>query len=410
LNAFDLPTEFVVPDYQGRTIANVPGTVANLLGAPYSGLPPLAEPSLNDLSGRINKVIVLLVDSLGWDIFLRSSEHLSGFAKQAAVNTKITSVFPSTTVAALSSLWTGYAPAQHSVVGLRLFLPNEAVLSSVLRFSPTFATLPDSLTKAGIEPEKFLQVPGFAEQLAAAGIVTYSLKGQNIVNSSLSRMLDRGVKYVQGIVSAADMFVRLHEIVEHGEHERCYVNAYWPALDTICHARGPNHPAVNAELISTLSLFQNLFLDRLSPKTRGETAVIVTGDHGHIETPASHSIFIEEFPHIEEMLLMRPAGEPRAPYFYARQGCRDTLLESFNSAMQEELSAYSANTILTSGMLGPKPHAPQISRRLGDVVALMKSDYTLLTPKERDSSGRFIGRHGGMTAQEMEVPLLAFLP
>jgi hypothetical protein len=223
-------------------------------------------------------------------------------------------------------------------------------------------------------------------------------------------MLDRGVRYVQGIVSAADMFVRLHEIVEHGEHERCYVNAYWPALDTICHARGPHHPAVDAELISTLSLFQTLFLDRLSPKIKSETAIIVTGDHGHIKTPSSHSIFIEELPHIQEMLLMRPAGEPRAPYFYARQGCRDTLLDFFNSTMQKEMRAYSANQILTSGLLGPSPHAPQVSRKLGDVVALMESDYTLLTAKERDTTGRFVGRHGGMTAQEMEVPLLAFLP
>jgi len=410
LKFLELSDDFVAPNYLANTIANVPGTVSNLLGAPFSGLPALAEPDFDERSGRIKKVVVLLVDSLGWEIFQRSRGKLTDLTKEAAIETKITSVFPSTTVAALSSLWTGYAPAQHGVVGLRLFLPDEAVLASVLRFSPTFASLPDSLTKAGIEPEDFLQVPGFAEQLADAGIVTYSLKEQGIVNSSLSRMLDRGVRYVKGIVSAADMFLQLHEIVEGDEHEKCYVNAYWPALDTICHVRGPNHPAVDAELISTLSLFHMLFLDRLSSKTRSETAVIVTGDHGHIKTPSSHSIFLDEMPHVQEMLLMRPAGEPRAPYFYARQGCSDSLLDCFDNTMQEELSAYSANQIITSGLLGPKPYAPQVARRLGDVVALMRGDYTLLTSKERDSSGRFIGRHGGMTAQEMEVPLLAFLP
>ncbi len=181
MNTFDIPDAFVVPDYQGGTIANVPATVANLLGVTFSGLPALTTPDLINQSGRINKVVVLLVDSLGWDIFERSREHLSGFIELATVDIKITSVFPSTTVAALSSLWTGYAPAQHGVVGLRLFLPDEAVLASVLRFSPTFASLPDSLTKAGVEPENFLQVPGFAEQLVAGGIVTYSLKGQALL-------------------------------------------------------------------------------------------------------------------------------------------------------------------------------------------------------------------------------------
>jgi len=84
LISFDNSETFVVPDYQGRTIANVPGTVANLLGVPFSGLPALTESDLNGQSGRINKVVVLLVDSLGWDIFERSRDHLSGFTERAS--------------------------------------------------------------------------------------------------------------------------------------------------------------------------------------------------------------------------------------------------------------------------------------------------------------------------------------
>jgi predicted AlkP superfamily pyrophosphatase or phosphodiesterase len=46
--------------------------------------------------------------------------------KRTAVSHQLTSIFPSTTVAALSSFWTGAAPAQHGMMGLNIFFPQMA--------------------------------------------------------------------------------------------------------------------------------------------------------------------------------------------------------------------------------------------------------------------------------------------
>jgi predicted AlkP superfamily pyrophosphatase or phosphodiesterase len=322
----NLPDEFVPPDYIGGSIANIPATIASLFQIPFDGLPPLREPMWMQFSDQVERIVVLLVDSLGWDMYQRSKSDIGWISSRIEIEAKITSVFPSTTVAALSSMWTGYAPAQHGMVGLRLFFPQEATLASMLRFSPTFASFPNSLIDAGIKPETFLHVPGFAQSLATYGIKTHSFKGYGITYSALSRMLDRGVDGTHGIVTAADLLVQLRDLLEDTTGQLLYVNAYWPAIDTICHAYGPHHPSVSAEIKATLNLLKTELLDRLSPKAKKGTVLFITGDHGHVEAPVDQIINVDEEPTLNEMLLMRPAGEPRTPYLYARQGCQKTLL------------------------------------------------------------------------------------
>lgn len=402
----NLPDEFVPPDYLSGSIANIPATVASLLQVPFDGLPALREPLWRPFSGRIERVVVLLVDSLGWDFYLRSKPEIDWSSSHLEIETKITSVFPSTTVAALCSLWTGYAPAQHGLVGLRLFFPQEATLASMLRFSPTFASFPNSLIDAGIKPEAFLHVPGFAQSLASYGIKTHSFKGTHIAHSALSRMLDRGVEHIHGIVTATDLFVQLRDLLEETNGQSLYIHAYWSTVDTLCHAYGPQHPSVNAEIKSVFNLLKTEFLDRLSPRARKGTVLFITGDHGHVAAPAEQIINIDEDPTFNEMLLMRPAGEPRTPYLYARQGCQSTLLSYLKEEYPEELVAMPSVQALTNGLLGPKPHAPDIARRLGDVLATMRQNYNLLTGPEIDVPHLMKGRHGGMTAAEMEVPWL----
>jgi hypothetical protein len=61
---------------------------------------------------------------------------------------------------------------------------------------------------------------------------------------------------------------------------------------------------------------------------------------------------------------------------------------------------------LTSGLFGPTPHAPEVKRRLGDLLLTMRKGHTLLTNQETLKLARIRGRHGGMTTTEMEVPWL----
>jgi predicted AlkP superfamily pyrophosphatase or phosphodiesterase len=402
----NLSAEFSPPDYEGGSIANIPATIASLLGASFSGLPPLRNSLWEPYSGNIRRVVVLLVDSLGWNIFNKEKSHLEWLLKRSSVQGKITSIFPSTTVAALTSIWTGVAPAQHGLVGLRLFFPDYAVQGQLLKFSPTFMSLPGSLVNAGLKPEDFLQAPGIAQQLAEAGIPTHSFKGRDIVDSALSKMLDRGVHTRHGYISSADMFVHLRQLLESKVGSPLYVNAYWPAIDLICHSYGPEHPSVGAELRAVIGQLKSELVDQLSATARKDTVLFITGDHGHILAPPQQNIPVNNLPELKDLLLMLPGGEPRTPYLFSKQGRKADLIQYLNSHLSRELIAFDTHDALASGLLGPEPHTPDISGRIGDVIAVMKEGFILLNEYELQKVANMLGRHGGMSAAEMEVPWL----
>lgn len=408
--------DFLPAAYADGSIANIPATIATLLDTPFEGLPPLRPAAWQPLNGDVQRVVLVLVDALGWDLLQGARSRAGWLWQQALVQEQLTSVFPSTTVAALSSVWTGAAPAQHGLVGLRLLFPEYAVLGQMLSMGPNFISAPDALVRAGTEPADFLEVAGFAEQLAWAGVPTYAYKSYSFVDSALSQMHGRGVRESVGIVTAADMFLRVRQRLEETAGERLYISAYWHAVDTLTHMYGPDHPAVAAEVSAVLQLLQEELVSALSPAARANTVLFLTADHGQVNTPEEQEIYLDDHPALQEMLLMRPAGEPRTPYLYARQGRQADVIAYIQEHLGQAMVAMAAEEALAAGLLGPEPHAPQTALRVGDVVATMREGYVLLTPEERaqqraqqraqrrDKGRRMVARHGGMTPGEMAVP------
>lgn len=399
-----LPDAFILPDYVSGSIANIPATVARLLKTPFDGLPPLRSKLWEPYEDRTKRVVILLIDSMGWDMFHSQQAVISSKLLNGAMINKITSVFPSTTVAALSSLWTGAAPAQHGMVGLRLFFPDQAVLTSMIRFSPAFGNYPEALVNAGVDPEDFLAVEGLGQQLAKAGIPSFAFKSYDILRGPLSTMFDRGVKEQYGFVSSADLFVRLRHFLEQTAGQPSYTFAYWPAVDTISHVHGPDHESVGAEIRSIFHLIEQELVASLSSTAREGTLLIITADHGHVPVSLERAIIIDEVPAVADMLLMKPAGEPRVPYLYARQGASEALLAKLKTHFGGELVAESSATLLNAGLFGPLPHSSEATHRLGDIVLIAKDNYIILTKPDLNRANRYKGLHGGLTATEMEVP------
>lgn len=405
---FTLPETFVWPDYEGGSIANVPATIAALLNAPFTGLPPLRSPLWQSAAGDVQRVVLLVLDGFGSNLVERNEAYLSPWRQRAVAAAQLTSVFPSTTVAALSSLWTGYAPAQHGLVGLTMLFPQYGALGQMLGLSPIFQSPPNMLVRAGLEPEQFLQTPGFAQQLAAAGIPTHAFKGAHIVDSALSRMHGRGVAGNHGIYTFAELMVRLRDLLEHTAGQRLYINAYWPHVDTLSHYYSPFHDAVDAEIRAIFAQLERELWQTLSPAARAGTLLCIVADHGQLPTPYSLGIHLRRYPELEQMLLMHFAGEARTAYLYARQGQQAELLAYLQQKMSQMVWAMPAATILQQGLWGPPPYAADVPRRLGDVVAVMRGGHAFISPLQLEREKKFIGRHGGLSAAEMHVPWWVF--
>ena len=401
-------SEFVWPDYNGGCIANIPSTVAQLLEVPFEGLPALRDELWQPVSGDVKRVVVILIDAMGWNIVNKQAASWRDWADSAEINGQMTSVFPSTTVNALSTVWTGNASGQHGLVGLRLFFPEYAALGQMLSLSPEFHRVPDALVKAGLNVTDFLATPGVGTKFAKSDVKTYAFKGNDIVDSALSKMHDRDITKEFGYYTVADMLTQLRELLESSGDDKLYANCYWPMVDTMSHAYGPHSDNVSAETADIFHQIQTILFDQLSAEAREGTVVFITADHGQVETPIDQHVYISEHPELEAMLLMRSAGEPRVAYLYAKQGKVDAVVEYINRELGERAVALSAETALESGLYGPPPFAPKTRERIGDVIVIMKEGALYLNPSDVKRAMRVKARHGGLTADEMQVPWLGF--
>ncbi|MEM7116311.1 MAG: nucleotide pyrophosphatase/phosphodiesterase family protein [Chloroflexota bacterium] len=403
-----LPSEFVLPNYNGRSLANVPATVAKLLNVTFKGAHPLQPALWQPLGSDIQRVVVFLVDALGWNIIQRQQEKLSPLLARAQVADTITSVFPSTTVNALSSIWTGTPPAQHGLVGLRLFFPEYAVLGQMIKLKPNFYDAPDALTKAGLKAKDFLATPGASGQFVRQRVAVHHFKGHEIVDSALSVMHGRGSTADHGATTVADMLVKTRQLIENNLDKKLFAYLYWPTVDTLSHAYGPFGEAVTAEVHTILHQVETILMDGLSAAAKKGTAVIIMSDHGQTNTPISQHVYVDDHPHLKKMLLMRSAGEPRVPVLYAKQGKVQAVLDYINSELSETAVALTSDEALDLGLLGNGPYAPHTRDRLGDIVMIMRNGALYLNPEEVSKAQKTNGRHGGLTADEMNATWLGF--
>ncbi|MDQ3575634.1 MAG: alkaline phosphatase family protein, partial [Actinomycetota bacterium] len=144
----------VLPDYGGACLTSVVSALFDRDSAPPAWLP---EPV-----GAARQVVLLVLDGLGWDQ-LRERPHLAP-TLHAMVGGAITSVAPTTTATALTSLTTGLAPALHGVVGYRVQVSRGEVMN-VLRWTTSRGD-----AREAVPPEKFQTHVAFAN--SGAPVVT----------------------------------------------------------------------------------------------------------------------------------------------------------------------------------------------------------------------------------------------
>src|SRR5574341_1872563 len=216
-----LPAEFVVPHYGGRSIVNVPASVVRLFGGEFSTA-PLDPALIEHFSSDIRRIVLVVVDALGYQRFrdtLRANAD-NGFhalLRNGGSLSPLTSVFPSTTTAALTALWSGYTPAEHGFLGYSLFLREYGVRAQMIGFNPmaTDKLGNEQLVHAGLQPETFLLVPSLPQTLARCNVPTYHLIEQAFAKSALSRAQIRGQKETRGFITSSDMWVLLQQWLEH---------------------------------------------------------------------------------------------------------------------------------------------------------------------------------------------------
>ena len=394
------------PAYGGRSLPNVASSAVRALGREPSPavplLPPLAD-DLDPLEGRRAEgpVVVLLVDGLGFEPLRRGSADDGVPHAWRARLRPITSVFPTTTTVALTSLSSAEPPGRHGVVGHRMYLPAFGTVAEILRMSPLGVPAADALAGPEWSPASVSGVPTIFRR----GIEGTVLSRDKFAGSAFTRMLYDGADYV-GYSTAADFAHRLAELLRRPAPP-ALIFAYWDELDTVQHLRGPRpeFTAFEAAQVAHILAAARRGLD--AGRAR-RTTVLLTSDHGQVPTDRAHEIAIDAMPEVATLLARPPTGDRRAGFFSARRGEVERLHAALSERLPPGHRILPVRSAVDAGLFGPPPFHPELVERLGDFVVLVPSpaSITYRIPGASVRAHASLGVHGGIEPAEFVVPLV----
>lgn len=407
-DALPLDHEMVLPYYQGLSLVNLPGTVTQLLGAPEFGNPPLDKDLTGSLGGPYEKVVVLLVDALGYALFnrmLESDQDL--FWKRhrgQAVYSAITSVCPSTTASALTTLWTGVGPAQHGIIGYEMWAKEFGMIINNILHSPALSKGDiGGLARAGFDPHTFLNRPLLGSHLEQHGVAASAFIHSHIAHSGLSVMQMADVD-VHTFVDEADLLVSLADHINSRKGIREYIYVYYSDVDTLMHRFSAYDLRVDLQFRAFSYLLEKAFINRLDKQALQDSLMILVADHGSKATPKSDMYDLNLHPEFLEYLVMQPTCENRLAFLFIKSGKIENVRNYFDRVWPGKFILLDPDVALESGLFGKEPFKKATRERLGDLIVVSKGDAYLWWAKKPNPMA---GRHGGLSMVEMLVPFYA---
>lgn len=358
--------EMAIPDYRGACVSNI---VPALLEHRMLGEGWIPERVLD-----AEQMVLLVIDGMGWNQ-LAARQHLAPVLAQSE-GQAITTVAPTTTAAALTSIATGAPPGDHGLVGYRIRTGGETL--NALRWSTENGDARDRIV-----PSELQVLPPFGNRNPVV-ITKGEFERSGFTMAHLSNTQFRGYGAVSTLV---------HEIgtaVAEGER---FVYAYYDGLDRVGHERG-HSGAFDAEYA---------FVDRLVGEVRSalpaEVALVVTADHGQVHT-GDDQIPID--PAVMRHVLAI-SGEARFVWLHANPGSEALLADAAGMCHGDHAWVLTIDDVLSKGLLGARVSA-DARARLGDVALIAKDTVALVDPAAPESI--LVGRHGSLTDDELYVPLL----
>lgn len=319
--------------------------------------------------------MLLVLDGLGWD---QLRERWALAPNMASMDAEVlTSVAPSTTSTALTSITTGLPPGEHGIVGYRVDLGGT--VANMLRWHDGTRDL-----RRVFEPERVQPFPPFLG--ARVSVVTKS----EFAETGFTRAHLRGTAARSWRMSSA-ISVEVSEALAAGDE---LVYAYYDGIDKVAHEFGFG-PRYDAELRAADRIVGDL-LDAAP----SDVCVLVTADHGQVEVrEAARSLPEPVMRHVHHQ-----SGEGRFRWLHAHPGQHGSLLAAATAAFSHVAWVVTKAQVLERNWLGPVVSGP-IASRLGDVALVPFADVAFSDP---DDTGGFplICRHGSLTAAEMLVPFL----
>ncbi len=378
--------DLVRPDHDAPNLVQLSRAIARLCGVDSIEQTDGIR-RLEDAIGPADHYVVVLVDGMGMHLIdrLRTADPL-----RAALAMEMQTVFPSSTAPALTALATASPPAEHAVPGWWTYLPEARITATILPFIERFSEMAISAPLSSVFPAAVMPSRYRRE--------CYWVAPKAIAGSAYSRYSSGEAPYY-GYQSMTMAIAAIERRIAAATGPT-YTYWYIPFVDTAQHTHGPDAATVTR----TFSRVRPR-LRLLRETLRGRARIIVTADHGQIGIDERHRHVLDRGDPLMAMLRHPPSCEPRASAFHVREGERDRFAAAFRERFGELFALLSVDEVSALRLMGPAPLSAETHRRLGDFMAIPRGrDVLLYEPK--DTLRAMVGFHGGLTREEMRVPLI----
>ena len=365
--------EFVYPNYN-HSILGIPNSLIRYYGGKghHSSLPVLDR----YLGQDYRNVVLIILDGMGVDMLQHNLSNLSFLRRH--IRDQITSVFPSTTVAATTAYYSGLAPIEHGWLG----------------WSPYFKDL-QRVVELYTNKDHYT---GERQDKTVTRKMGYSHICDQIT------LADRDVRCTKifptfvdpnGPVDFNEFCLRIKQATRN--KGRQFILAYWPEPDHTSHDFGPYSPEVQTVLKD-----QNAKIKKLCADLK-DSLVIISADHGHTETQDTP---INDYPEIMDCLAAPLSLDMRVQAVFLKPNKEQKFVRLFRQYLAKDFMLIKTTEALKMNLFGSgKPHSCARGF-LGDYLILARGHKCLVQRFPGDCHHSLKGGHSGLTAPEMMVPLI----
>ncbi len=332
------------------------------------------------------RVIVVLADALGWHrLCAFADEPFAARLLRDGLVTRLTTQFPSTTVAHVTTLCTGlpvgrtgfyewfqYHEAANGLVAPLLFARPGAVPGSLGVDAAAFYAFEDTLVA----------------RLGRQDIPVTTFQNASHSASPFSRIALAG-STARPFADPADALSGAAAVV------RGMTFLYLDAVDSACHAYGPASAEATAATREVLGA-----LEQLAGMLTPGTALAVTADHGQVAAAPERCLYLNRiWPELGDLLaLPGVAGSPRDVFLHVRDGHVDEVVGGLRERLGETATVDPIETLIADGIFGDVTDV--LRRRLGDVVVLPADGHEAYWYAPPAFEQKLHGHHGGLSPEE----------
>lgn len=373
---------FVLPRYTDRN--SLYSVACGLAGFLQVKRQCLGQPF--QISGR--RLVLIYLDALGWDLFQEIGVKVSGNIEKG------TTVFPSTTSTALSTLMTAQSPGEHGLLGYMIY--NKALGGVINGIKYSYMGEGGSGTIRKPLAQAFPVQPWLGE--TEAKVLAIMSSGASSGELTRAYMLGRpavGLTAIRAYSSPYEMMAALSEALQGDPYDMIYV--YYDNPDHIGHVyglHGPHRELAVAEVRTIVS-----YIEGLAQRYRDKYTFLLISDHGQVTVSRIH--LFNQDRDLLDMLEVPPYGDSRAVWFRSRYDIRSLLRERYGMAV------FTRDEVIERELLGKVDEWVR-QNVMGDYLgvatdAITKYHYMYY---DDDPSLRLRGHHSGLTPLEMLVPIV----